>query len=392
MNLHLLRPRRMLVLLAALTLGPATAAASSSTSISTATLLLRVAFDSPSQGVGLFETSESGNDGRGPQSCVLYVRPTTNGGTSFGSRGATLARTNCVNGLPFSSIRFGGRGELLAYGRALMVSHNMGRTWIASAIHGSVAALATRGPDDWALITRCVVGQRSCRLTLVEADDRGDRWTPVPQQPPRAVVASPVVFSGESGATSLLAVSSDDTPVLALPLTTRTQAVVEQLGAGRGHWSVTDAPCDAGEFGTELSIAPDGSRWLACASEPSTGVQPKSMAVSNNAGKRWRVTAPMCDLGTGCAHQRMPIGGSLDGLFALDSHTAFYVGYRGSLAGTSDGGATWRTWPRIGGGDTGTLQVTFVNAHDGWALADNTHYEAATLWRTQDGGTEWRRA
>ena len=146
-------------------------------------------------------------------------------------------------------------------------------------------------------------------------------------------------------------------------------------------------PCASGDFETELSIAPDGSRWLACASEPSTGVQPKSLAVSDGAAKRWQVVARMCGLGTGC-RERMPLFGYLDGLAALSATSAFYVGGRGSLAGTFDGGMKWRTWQRIGGQDAGTLQVTFFGSRDGWAVAQQPG-EHSSLWRTHDGGRIW---
>jgi photosystem II stability/assembly factor-like uncharacterized protein len=86
----------------------------------------------------------------------------------------------------------------------------------------------------------------------------------------------------------------------------------------------------------------------------------------------------------------MPLGGYLGGLAALSPTTAFYVGGRSSLTYTRDGGRSWHVEPDFSGDASGTSEVTFVNASDGWAL-DEGFGGHPVLWRTRDGGTHWTR-
>ena len=64
--------------------------------------------------------------------------------------------------------------------------------------------------------------------------------------------------------------------------------------------------------------------------------------------------------------------------------------------GTSDGGATWKkvALDQVGSFQLSALQITFVNAHDGWALAslsEITNNRPGVLYRTTDGGANWTR-
>ncbi len=389
MSLHLSRSHWMLAVMAALILILVSAARTDG-SVRTSTTLQRVAFVSATRGVGLFEETT----GKYPGRCIQYTRPTNNGGKSFGAGAARLAKTQCGNGEAFSQIAFNGSDVLFAYGPELAVSRNMGRSWTSPKMSGSVAGLATSGSSTWVLVTRCHPGQQTCMLTLLASSDGGRSWRTPGAQPPDRTVAPEVAFDGDLGMSNLLSATPDGTVVLALPRPPRTPvapspatATVESLQPGAGRWRETYVPCASAEFETELSIAPDGSRWLACASEPSTGLQPKSLAVSEQGGNNWRLVAGMCTLGAKC-DQRMPLVGYLGGLAAVSSSTAFYVGGRGPLAGTFDGGSKWRTWPRIGGQDSGTLQVTFAGTQDGWALSQALG-GGSKLWRTQDGGVTW---
>jgi hypothetical protein len=329
----------------------------------------------------------------GPSICSLYTRPTSNGGESFGARRAELVRTKCGDGQALSAVAFDRAGVLFAYGPGLEVSRNLGRSWESPRLPRSVVGLATQGQHAWALVTRCPRTEQDCTLTLLESADEGDTWRPPSAQPPDHVVVGPVAADSELGMSTLLSVAPDGTVVLALPglpptakARFRSTATVESLRANAGRWSEVQVPCASSDFETELSIAPDGSRWLACASEPSTGVQPKSLEVSDARGTSWRLVSGMCD-GAGC-HQRMPLSGYLGGLAALSASSAFYIGDRSSLVGTFDGGMKWRTWQRVGGQDTGTVQVSFFGSHDGWAVTQGD-YGHSSLWRTHDGGRIW---
>ncbi len=391
MNLHLTRTRWMLVLIAALTLilfrAPPTDG-----STQTSTSLKRVAFVSVMRGVGLFETAT----GASPGHCVVYTRQTSSGGASFGAEGAPLERGRCGNGEDFSQLAFSGTGLLLAYGPRLKVSRDVGLTWATPTIPGSVVAVSMLGRAAWALVTRCHIGRLTCRLTLLASDDGGATWSVQAAQPPDPVVSGAAAFSAELGQSSLLAVAPTGALVMALPVPISTTskptpaiATVEQLGPGGQKWITNRVPCAAFEQ-SELSIAPDGAEWLACASEPGAGSQIKSLAVSSDGGAIWKASSEPCIPSRHCRNT-MPIGGYLDALVALSSRIAFYGGYRSSLAGTVDGGRTWHLWQRVGGQDTGTTQVTFVNPRDGWALAEDSYYTSSTVWHTVNGGRSWSR-
>ncbi len=362
------------------------------------TSLIRVAFSSPSQGVGLFQTERARRDGAGRVSCTLYTRPTGNGGVSFGARGAVLAHTNCANGAAFSTLGFDKGGVLFAYGPGLRVSANRGRTWSTALLPGGTAALAGTGASTWALTTSCHAGAQSCRLTLSCTTDGGRSWTRAPEQPPDHTISSFAALGAEHGSSSLMAAAPDGTLMLALPERPVSatgpippRVLVERLNPRAGTWQVTKVSCASGGFGAELSVAPDGSAWLACGSEPGAGAQVKSLARTPGNGMDWHTIVAACVPGPGC-HDTMPLSGYLDGLYALNSQTAFYIGDRSSLTATFNGGRSWRTWPRIGGSDAGTTEVTFVNQTDGWAIAQAPFSGGAALWVTHDGGREWARS
>jgi photosystem II stability/assembly factor-like uncharacterized protein len=86
----------------------------------------------------------------------------------------------------------------------------------------------------------------------------------------------------------------------------------------------------------------------------------------------------------------VPLGGYLGGLAAISAASAFYVGDRSSLTVTNDGGHSWRPEPGFAGDASGTAEVTFVDAKDGWAI-DEGFGGHAVLWRTRDGGARWHR-
>jgi hypothetical protein len=185
--------------------------------MTTDTSLLRVAFASPTRGVGLFQRLRGPTSGRGPESCLLYTRPTNNAGTSFGPRGATLARTNCESGLAVTGITFDRSGDLFAYGPRLEVSHNRGRTWTSPTLRGSIAGLAVGGRSAWALVTHCHPGELNCTLTLYESAGGSSGWRAAGEQPPDRTVPGPAALNGEAGTSTLLDATPGGEVVLGMP-------------------------------------------------------------------------------------------------------------------------------------------------------------------------------
>ncbi len=382
---------------AACVLAPAAASAGSRYAL--ARTLRWVAFSSPRDGVGLFQAERYPLSGNGSVHCVLYTRASTDGGVSFGVAGQTLAHTDCQTGAAYEAIVFAGAHTLLAYGSRLAISHNDGASWEPVRLAGAVVDLAASGHEVWALITRCRAYAPRCAVSLIRSVDDGQRWRAADPQPPADTVPGLDVRVAQTGDDQLLALAPGGGLVLAWPALRAhssviypTTVAVQSLAAGAANWVSTSVACTAAPFQTELAIAPDGARLLACASEPSAGEQLKALAVSPGAGAAWRIASRAC-VDFGSCRGGMPSSGYLGGLYALSARTIFYTGDRSSLAGTFDGGRRWRVWPQIGGDAAGSLQVSFINARDGWALAQGVQaLGSSSLWRTSDGGERWRRA
>jgi photosystem II stability/assembly factor-like uncharacterized protein len=355
------------------------------------TTLLRVAFTSASRGVGLFVHSTTPERGIGNGRCTYFARTTTNGGASFGRAGAAISTTSCASGYLVAGFAANGAGDVFAFGPGLYVSHNDGATWHTQTTPGTLLALTVIKQSVWALSDSCSAPSSAvptCRLTLIVSQDGGRNWTRAPNQPPERSFSSD--FSGPS--TWLWREDAQRAVVIVPPrvLSPSDRTVtLEQTFDGGARWISTSAPCSAGPLSVEFSIAADGARWLACAGEPAAGEQAKSFARSLDAGKAWIPGSSPCLIGTSC-ERGMPLGGYLGALAAVSPTTAFYVGGRSSLTYTHDGGRSWHIEPGFSGDASGTSEVTFVNASDGWAL-DEGYGGHPVLWPTRDGGTRWTR-
>ncbi len=376
---------------------------------STTTTLLRVAFASPSDGVGLFETSHTpaiGSTG----TCAFFVRETSDGGSRFGAPGASIATTNCATTPPVSGIAMDGVGDVFAYGPGLFVSHDSGVSWGASTVMGPIVALVPTGRSIWAIRASCGAASNgsspTCNLTLLASSNAGRSWGAVPHQPPMRSVAQIVVRDADL--TTWLVRDGVRTAYLAFPAAAKRDTAskiattdggtietptgggtIEKTTDGGTSWTTSQAPCLYGAFTADLARTPGGALWLACAFEPGAGEQEKSLARSLDGGESWASMAPICEIGTKC-DVGMPIGGYLGGLAALSADTAFFVGGRTSLTATRDAGHLWSTEPGFSGQASGSSDVIFVNASDGWAI-DEGFGGNSILWRTVDGGAKWVR-
>jgi photosystem II stability/assembly factor-like uncharacterized protein len=159
-------------------------------------------------------------------------------------------------------------------------------------------------------------------------------------------------------------------------------------------WSESVVPCGMHAMTDQLSVAPDGTIFVVCASEPSAGSQLKSMARSINGGKTWQLESdcvtPSTNPQATCANSAFAFGylGSID---ATSDNTVFLVGGRSSLLVTHDAGAQWNVvMPQIGGTDDGTTRVIFFNASAGLVFGnDSNNDDGSTIWQTVDGGVRW---
>lgn len=218
--------------------------------------------------------------------------------------------------------------------------------------------------------------------------DGGRSWRAAAHQPPERRFPPALAAAHPSDSTWLLRSSATAAAIVLPPAAGSSAATIERTLDGGGHWTTGTAPCLAGAFGIDYSVAPTGARWIACAGEPSAGEQPKTFARSLDGGHTWR-PGPTCVIGTRC-DDGVPLGGYLGGLAAISAEAAFYVGERSSLTATRDGGRSWTAEPGFSGDASGTAEVAFVGADDGWAI-DEGFGGHAVLWRTRDGGRRWTR-
>jgi photosystem II stability/assembly factor-like uncharacterized protein len=155
---------------------------------------------------------------------------------------------------------------------------------------------------------------------------------------------------------------------------------------GGKTWANRQVPCHIDARSSSFSLAPDGTVMTVCASEPSTGFQPKTVLTSANGGKTWTLEAP------NAAPYPNIDNGYLGSIDLVSSKKAFLVGGRSSLYETFNGGRSWKAVePLIGSTAGGTSEVRFFNESDGLVLGNNDNdNERLTLWSTSDGGAHWK--
>jgi hypothetical protein len=352
--------------------------------------LLYVAFTSPSHGIGLFVRTPVPQRAPWTASCTFFTRSTADGGASFGTPGKAVARTNCENGYVVDTVAVDGAGDVFVYGASgVFASRNAGAAWQQMPSSGRIVALAPVGRTIWALSeSSCPAPAKAmtgtCTLTLLEPANSGRSWQAAPDQPPDRRVSA--TGAAPQLSTSLAATGATVDIVL-LTNPDSSSVTVEQTIDGGSKWTTERAPCVPGPSSFAFSIAPDGTQWLVCGSQPGASLQPKSIARSLNDGKDWQRSGPLCQIATTC-RQDMPMNGYLGGLAAVSATTAFYVGERSSLTATYDGGRSWCVEPGFSGDGSGSAEVTFVNRRDGWAI-DEGYGGHAVLWTTRDGGNQW---
>ena len=360
--------------------------------VSGVTTMLRVAFASPSDGVGLFELIRHPVTGTAGETCEIFTRASVDGGARFGSSGKSIVRSNCAT-TAVSQLATDGAGDVFAYGPDLFVSHDDGASWRSSSGLRGVVALVAVGRSVWALDESCpqpaTNPSAACELTLLVSTNGGRSWARAPRQPPlrsfeRSAVGDPEL------STWLVRPSLGSADIVLPPAARGAAATIDQTTNAGAAWRTVRAPCAAGGLTTEFATAPNGALWLVCAGEPGVGNQEKSVVRSLDGGKTWSTSGPVCELGSTTCKPAMPFGGYLGGLAALSSSTVFYVGGRSSLTVTRNAGRSWTALPGFSGDASGTADVTFFNVRDGWAI-DESFGGHAVLWRTSDGGLHWAR-
>jgi hypothetical protein len=327
----------------------------------------QIAFSTPRDGVGLFVHTVG--------HCGFDTRSTADGGLRFGAPKPLVASWSCESAQELDyRLVVDGLGDVFIYGRSLFASHDDGASWSQVRLPGSIEDIAAAGPSVWALSSGACKPTAlfpTCRDTLYVSSDGGRSWSPAAHQPP--------VRTTEDFPTSntLAHPTASRVDLVVAPPNARSVVTLEVSSDSGASWQVRDVPLQS-PWVLALSVAFDGTIWVADAYEPGAGNQEKLGERSLDGGRHWTVV-------------QLPVSGYFGDLSALSASTAFYTGGRSPLVGTFDGGKSWTGEADFSGQASGSSDVSFVNPEDGWAI-DLGFGLQTVLWRTTDGGRHWVRA
>ncbi|HTU39390.1 MAG TPA: hypothetical protein VMF35_15435 [Acidimicrobiales bacterium] len=376
---------------------PATTTTTPAATQPTATLE-RLAFFNPDSGYGLFVN-------QGSPTCGASVASTSDGGASF-AEPVPVTTWSCSASPLVGALAFDDHGDGFAYGPDLYETHDGGATWSRLPQFGAVLSVEALGYSVWMVEAGCPISTTPpvfCPLDLLESQDGGLSWKPVPTPPATSLYGGEAsnpssVWSGQTWLLRLTQSSAflSSGVQLATNGTPTQDPVIWSTEDDGQTWSARRLPCGLQPFSVALSAAPDGTLFAVCAGQAGAGNSLKSVLRSTDGGLAWATIFP-CALpgapaaaGSTCATSVLS-GGYLGAIDAVSGSTVFLVGPRSPLLVTRDGGASWtRVVP---GGDEQpdfTDTVTFFNASDGVVLGTNGLLgDQTTIWSTSDGGSTW---
>ncbi|HUC56976.1 MAG TPA: hypothetical protein VMA95_06220 [Streptosporangiaceae bacterium] len=367
-------------LLLAAPVASSAAAPNATAAAGTATRLQAVAFTSPQQGYGLFSVNTGS-----ARKCRADVARTTDGGSRF-TRPVPAVSWPCSGDVPVSSIAADASGDVFAYGPALRISHDHGRSWTSSGVKGAVLDVAVAGRSVQAVTTHCTRAGSApdkCQILLLDSANGGRTWRYASDQPAGAVI--PGSGASPTGGATLTRTSSRTAYLLATPvLSAHGLPELWITKNGGSAWHAHRVPCGLGTAAA-LAVARSGALFVACAGQPGAGFQLKSVVTSADGGRTWHT---MSKCGTpSCG----PLGeGYLEGIAAVPGRTLFLVGDRSPLLVSHDAGAAWHVRrPMIGDGGGGTYQIAFFGSHGIILGSDQSGNELPAIWHTSDNGATW---
>jgi hypothetical protein len=150
----------------------------------------------------------------------------------------------------------------------------------------------------------------------------------------------------------------------------------ETTDAG-SHWQAAPDPCAKvrfpASFSTRMAVAPDGSLWVVCASEPGAGQQPKDLVVSTDGGSSWVSRGQLESTGYGTE------------VYPFSSTAAWRTGGRADLYRTTDG-VHWTDLVNLD--SNGPEAFSAFDAQTAVYLY-GAPYPTPRLFVTNDGGAHW---
>jgi hypothetical protein len=279
---------------------------------------------------------------------------TADGGATWRSIGAAPPG---VWALDFTSVDDG-----WAYGPDRFVTHDGGRTWIATHPEGDVDALDVIGSSVWSLVG-CTAMVKPCVDHLERSDDGGRTWR------------STKIAGLPAGAARLDRVDASRAFVWSAFMAFPPAPALVVTSDGGETWHTRQQPC--GPTLADLSAVNGYDLWLSC-SWSQMAATPKQVFRSYDGGDTWTLVSSV-----DFAHDvgRLPIGGYGADLLAVSDRVAILTSTRGDLAVSTDGGVNWSIPIGFGEffGNTARLQGTTT------IWVDSAHSDSANgVWRATD--------
>jgi photosystem II stability/assembly factor-like uncharacterized protein len=275
--------------------------------------------------------------------------------------GSAAARRPPVS-LPFSVAFFDARHGVIGTDRTIETTADGGRTWTIQHSGAGPYRLVEEwhGDEVWA------VGPRGQYL---HSRDRGATWRRAARPP-----VSGVAFG---------------TPLLGWTVKQRdigSPAWLSETRDGGRSWRRIGRVCrDLGGFAGLAHVAP-ARGWIVCRSQPTGGMQPKSVHETQDGGRTWTLRACACFQRS---RGRIDMAGypfAVEFTARGDGALLHTRGYPITL--THDGGRTWRF--RVGRPEVDfRLDTSIVSARLVFAIAGSMAVDARLIM-TRDGGRTWR--
>ena len=329
----------------------------------------------------------------GSTTCEDSVAKTADGGSHFSVLGVADS-WSCSNNPPAQFLAFDDHGDGFLYGPQLFVTHDGGTTWTPDPQTGAVVAVAALGYSIWMVEGTCPANatySAMCPLQVLTSTDGGGSWQQTPSEPGATASVGALSLAPAQGQTWLVRLSVSAAYVLSTPTSSPSGApnvtpLWHTTDGGR-TWTSGQIQCGLLALSTMMTVAPDGALVAICASGPSTGFQPKSMAVSTTGGATWAVQSQCADRASAQCNASALSFGYLGSIAATSADTAFVTGDRTPLLVTYDGGLSWHS-ESVTNGNGQPAQVVFFDAEQGVVLGRDSSNTVA-IWHTVDGGSTW---
>lgn len=263
----------------------------------------------------------------------------------------------------------------------LSTTHDGGHTWVhAAGLGGVVSAFAVADRTAWAVVTCSGTSPEPCTTRVLSAATTGGGWSQLGSALPSSVSGPPLQGPGvplgqlvRSGAEAWFVASNQVHP-----------AMVRSEDNGQS-WQQLAAPCIDPLL---IAGASEQELMLICSYDGGNAGSPKQIWTSTDAGSHWLLRSSI-DFNGGALPTvgRLFLEGFPLSIDLVDSRTAWIASELDDDYVTHDDGVTWSaaTLPADPFSPTaGGLQVTFVDALNGWTTA------VPGLWHTVDGGATWR--